>query len=145
MINKYDRIAIWLKGYTPLSTNWIYFNVTPVDAGSVSLNSVQNQRTSAVFNNGDAEVELVFVINLITYFDSGTSDINMEAMEEFENISDWIEKQNNAESFPDFGTDVISNIEVLETNPGVSVDTDENLAKYQGQYRISYLHIKEVN
>ena len=69
----------------------------------------------------------------------------MEAMEEFENISDWIEKQNNAESFPDFGTDVISNIEVLETNPGVSVDTNENLAKYQGQYRISYLHIKEVN
>ena len=138
-INKYNEIIEWFKQYTPLHT-WIYFNAFPVEPDTVSVSNVPNERELDSFIDGSRRIELPFTLSLAKEFDIGTSDINLEAMEEFENINEWVENQNAIRNFPDFGNNVLmEKVEVLETSPAVSVDNQNQIAKYQGQFKITYL------
>lgn len=142
MVNRYEKISEWLKEYTP-RFRWIYFNVTNSEADNLSLNSVQNERDLDKFINGSRRVEFLFALDLVKEYDTGTSSINLEANREFETISEWIEQMNKEKHFPDFGENVlIEQIDVLETVPSVTVDTQAGMAKYQGQFKITYMEMK---
>lgn len=142
MVNRYEKISEWLKEYTP-RFRWIYFNVTNSEADNLSLNSVQNERELDKFINGSRRVEFLFALDLVKEYDTGTSSINLEANREFETISEWVEQMNKEKHFPDFGENVlIEQIDVLETVPSVTVDTQAGMAKYQGQFKITYMEMK---
>lgn len=142
MVNRYEKISEWLKGYTP-KFRWIYFNVTNSEADNLSLNSVQNERELDKFIDGSRRVEFLFALDLVKEYDTGTSSINLEANREFETISEWVELMNKEKHFPDFGKNVIiEQIDVLETVPSVTVDTQAGMAKYQGQFKITYMEMK---
>jgi hypothetical protein len=142
MVNRYEKISEWLKEYTP-RFRWIYFNVTNTEADNLSLNSVQNERELDKFIDGSRRVEFLFALDLVKEYDTGTSSINLEANREFETISEWIEQMNKEKHFPDFGENVlIEQIDVLETVPSVTVDTQAGMAKYQGQFKITYMEMK---
>lgn len=142
MVNRYEKISEWLKEYTP-RFRWIYFNVTNSEADNLSLNSVQNERELDKFINGSRRVEFLFALDLVKEYDTGTSSINLEANREFETISEWVELMNKEKHFPDFGENVlIEQIDVLETVPSVTVDTQAGMAKYQGQFKITYMEMK---
>ena len=50
---------------------------------------------------------------------------------------------NKEKHFPDFGENVlIEQVDVLETVPSVTVDTQAGMAKYQGQFKITYMEMK---
>lgn len=143
MVNKYEKLAEWLKEYSP-TYSWIYFNVTLSEVNNLTVNSVQNERELTQFINGDREVEFLFALDLVKEYDTGTSSINLEANEEFEKIADWIEEQNKVKNFPDFGSNIIiEKVEVLETVPSVTIDTQAGMAKYQGQFKITYLEVRK--
>ena len=142
-MNKYKKIADWLDGYVP-AYSWIFFNVSPSEPDELTLNSVQNERELQTFIDGAREVEFLFALDLAKEFDIGTSEINLNAIEEFNKISDWVETQNIAKNFPDFGDNIIvESVEVLETVPSVSVDNQNQVAKYQGQFRITYIETRK--
>ncbi len=142
MVNRYEKISEWLKEYTP-KFRWIYFNVTTSEADNLSLNSVQNERELDKFIDGSRRVEFLFALDLVKEYDTGTSSINLEANREFETISEWIELMNKEKHFPDFGENVIiEQVDVLETVPSVTVDTQAGMAKYQGQFKITYMEMK---
>lgn len=142
MVNRYEKISEWLKEYTP-RFRWIYFNVTNSEADNLSLNSVQNERELDKFIDGSRRVEFLFALDLVKEYDTGTSSINLEANREFETISEWIELMNKDKHFPDFGKNVIiEQVDVLETVPSVTVDTQAGMAKYQGQFKITYMEMK---
>jgi hypothetical protein len=142
MVNRYEKISDWLKTYTP-RFSWIYFNVTNSEPGNLSLNSVQNERELDKFIDGSRRVEFLFALDLVKEYDTGTSTINLEANKEFENISEWIEAQNKDKNFPDFGNNIIiEQVDVLETVPSVTTDTQAGMAKYQGQFKITYMEMK---
>lgn len=142
MVNRYEKISEWLKEYTP-RFRWIYFNVTNSEADNLSLNSVQNERELDKFIDGSRRVEFLFALDLVKEYDTGTSSINLEANREFETISEWVELMNKEKHFPDFGKNVlIEQIDVLETVPSVTVDTQAGMAKYQGQFKITYMEMK---
>nr|DAR86732.1 MAG TPA: Minor capsid protein from bacteriophage [Caudoviricetes sp.] len=142
MVNRYEKISEWLKEYTP-RFRWIYFNVTTSEPDNLSLNSVQNERELDKFIDGSRRVEFLFALDLIKEYDTGTSSINLEANREFETISEWVELMNKEKHFPDFGENVlIEQIDVLETVPSVTVDTQSGMAKYQGQFKITYMEMK---
>ena len=142
MVNRYEKISEWLKGYTP-KFRWIYFNVTNSEADNLSLNSVQNERELDKFIDGSRRVEFLFALDLVKEYDTGTSSINLEANREFETISEWAELMNKEKHFPDFGKNVIiEQVDVLETVPSVTVDTQAGMAKYQGQFKITYMEMK---
>lgn len=142
MVNRYEKISEWLKEYTP-KFRWIYFNVTNSEADNLSLNSVQNERELDKFIDGSRRVEFLFALDLVKEYDTGTSSINLEANREFETISEWVELMNKEKHFPDFGKNVcIEQVDVLETVPSVTVDTQAGMAKYQGQFKITYMEMK---
>lgn len=142
MVNRYEKISEWLKEYTP-RFRWIYFNVTNSEADNLSLNSVQNERELDKFIDGSRRVEFLFALDLVKEYDTGTSSINLEANREFETISEWVELMNKEKHFPNFGENVIiEQVDVLETVPSVTVDTQAGMAKYQGQFKITYMEMK---
>lgn len=142
MVNRYEKISEWLKEYTP-RFRWIYFNVTTSEADNLSLNSVQNERELDKFIDGSRRVEFLFALDLVKEYDTGTSSINLEANREFETISEWVELMNKEKHFPDFGENIIiEQVAVLETVPSVTVDTQAGMAKYQGQFKITYMEMK---
>lgn len=139
MINRYQAITNWLTEYVPYYS-WIYFNVSSSTPDELSVSSVQNERVLEEYIDGTRTVEFPFAITLAKEYDIGTSDINLNAIQEFENISAWIEEQNEIENYPDFGDNItIEKIEVLETVPSVSVDNETGVAKYMAQYLITYM------
>lgn len=138
-MNIYKQVNDWLLEYTALN-NWIYFNATPYVSGAVAMNSVAGDRVKKSFINGDIEKELVFAIDMVTEYDAtGTSDINLNAIDEVSHFCEWLEEQEINKNYPYFGDNcVIDKVEVLNNVPSLMVNQEQMLSKYQFQARITY-------
>lgn len=138
-MNRYKIVQDWLMQYEPLN-KWIYMNVNRLESDSVSINSVSTARQDVTYIDGSSEKTFVFAISLSKQFSSGTSQLNMDAIEEYENIADWIDEQCSKGNYPDMGQDAcVVDIERLDTDPVVTVDDNLKVAKYQSQFSIKYL------
>ena len=83
-VNIYDKISQWLLD-CPEMGGYSYFNVIPIDAGSSSVNSNSSSIVLNEYMDGAKEVRLMFNINLVREYDNGgTSDLNLDAIAEFE-------------------------------------------------------------
>lgn len=144
-MNLYKSISDWLTTkYKPI-IGWLYFNATPMITGTVAMNSVPGNRVVKKFINGSAQKEIVFAIDMVCNYDNqGTSDINMNAMDEVNNFADWVDKLSSSD-YPDFGEyNSITKIEVLTNVPSLLVNTEQQLGKYQFQVKITYIDESEV-
>lgn len=144
-MNLYKNISKWLsENYTPI-TNWLYFNATPMIDGTVAMNSVPGDRTIKQFVDGSKQKEIVFAIDMIYNYDGqGTSDINMNALNEVNHFAEWIDGLKQTD-YPDFGMyNEIIKINVLTNIPSLLVNTDQQLGKYQFQVKIIYKDESEV-
>lgn len=142
---KYKAIQDWLKQYEPLNS-WIYFNVTPMDSGTVAVNSVSDSTVTVTeYINGDKEKTMPFAIVLVQKYSNGTDELNIKAMEEYENLANWIEEQDAKGNYPDFTNCKVWEVMRKDTSPTVSVDSNKMLAKYQSQFEISYLERRKQN
>ena len=144
-MNLYKSISDWLTAnYSPV-IGWLYFNATPMITGAVAMNSVPGNRVVKKFINGSMQKELVFAIDMVCNYDNqGTSDINMNAMDEVNNFADWVDKLSSTD-YPDFGEyNSITKIEVLTNVPSLLVNTEQQLGKYQFQVKITYIDESEV-
>lgn len=142
-MNKYQLINDWLKNYEPLLDVWIDFNaVNNSKEGAVSLNSVPSERIIAKYIDGTTRREVLFMVAMMKFYDSGTSLTNMENLQEVENFAEWIEANKSLLNFGDNST--IEAVDVLTNYPELAgVDTDNSIAKYQFQVRITYQTTKE--
>lgn len=139
-LNKYEELVEWLKEYDPLYEGWIYFNVVLSQAGTLGVNSVVNERELESFINGSRRVEFLFAVVLTEEYDTETTNNNLKAIKEFDNISAWIETQNEQANFPNFGDNVeIEKVESLQIVPSVAIDPQAMVVKYQGQFKITYI------
>lgn len=137
-MNKYLAIVNWINEYRPLN-EWTYFNVVLDEPNAMSVTSVSNGSAINEFVDGTEEVEFLFAISLSKSFDSGgTSNTNLDAIEEFDNIAKWIDDQNKLKNFPAFD-EIIEKIEPMQTAPTVTVDSNGKIAKYLGQFKITYM------
>ncbi len=136
---KYKAIQEWLKQYELLNS-WIYFNVTPMDTGTVAVNSVPDSAiTVTEYIDGSKEKKMIFAIVLVQKYSDGTDELNLKAMEEYENLADWIEEQDMEGNYPEFKNCKVWEVARKDSSPTVSVDSNKMLAKYQSQFEISYL------
>lgn len=145
-MNVYEKINEWLATtYKPLN-EWLYFNATPMIVGTVAMNSVSGDRVYKRFVDGSVQRRVIFAIDMVlSYDDAGTSDVNMNAINEVNKFSEWIEEQLSLQNVPDFGNNkTIESIEVLTNVPSLLVDNTNGLAKYQFQARIEYKDESEV-
>lgn len=82
------------------------------------------------------------MVAMMKFYDSGTSLTNMENLQEVENFAEWIEASKSLLNFGDNST--IEAVDVLTNYPELAgVDTDNSIAKYQFQVRITYQTTKE--
>lgn len=145
-MNVYEKINEWLATtYKPLN-EWLYFNATPMIVGTVAMNSVSGDRVYKRFVDGSVQRRVIFAIDMVlSYDDAGTSDVNMNAINEVNKFSEWIEEQLSLQNVPDFGNNkTIESIEVLTNVPSLLIDNTNGLAKYQFQARIEYKDESEV-
>lgn len=145
-MNIYEKINEWLATtYKPLN-EWLYFNATPMIVGTVAMNSVSGDRVYKRFVDGSVQRRVIFAIDMVlSYDDAGTSDVNMNAINEVNKFSEWIEEQLSLQNVPDFGKNrTIESIEVLTNVPSLLIDNTNGLAKYQFQARIEYKDESEV-
>lgn len=145
-MNIYEKINEWLATtYKPLN-EWLYFNATPMIVGTVAMNSVSGDRVYKRFVDGSVQRRVIFAIDMVlSYDDAGTSDVNMNAINEVNKFSEWIEEQLSLQNVPDFGNNkTIESIEVLTNVPSLLIDNTNGLAKYQFQARIEYKDESEV-
>lgn len=145
-MNIYEKINEWLSTtYQPLN-EWLYFNATPMIVGTVAMNSVPGDRVYKRFVDGSVQRRVIFAIDMVlSYDDAGTSDVNMNAINEVNKFSEWIEEQLSLQNVPDFGKNrTIESIEVLTNVPSLLIDNTNGLAKYQFQARIEYKDESEV-
>lgn len=145
-MNIYEKINEWLATtYQPLN-EWLYFNATPMIVGTVAMNSVSGDRVYKRFVDGSVQRRVIFAIDMVlSYDDAGTSDVNMNAINEVNKFSEWIEEQLSLQNVPNFGKNrTIESIEVLTNVPSLLVDNTNGLAKYQFQARIEYKDESEV-
>lgn len=147
-MNLYKIINEWFTDeYEPFYRNWIYFNTTPYIIGAVSMNAVAGDRVIKSYITGAKLKNIILAMDFVMEYDAtGTSDINIDIMEELENFNSWVEEKNKLKQFPDFGIgNTINKIEVLTNVPSMLVDTTQGLAKYQIQIKFEYLDESEVN
>lgn len=145
-MNIYEKINEWLATtYKPLN-EWLYFNATPMIVGTVAMNSVSGDRVYKRFVDGSVQRRVIFAIDMVlSYDDAGTSDVNMNAINEVNKFSEWIEEQLSLQNVPNFGKNrTIESIEVLTNVPSLLIDNTNGLAKYQFQARIEYKDESEV-
>lgn len=145
MINNiYQKLTDYLKGCPELG-NYIYFNVIPLDVDTASVNSNPASTVLNEYVDGSKEVRLLFNINIVKeYDDGGTSDLNLDAIEIFDNIIGFIEKSNNAHNFPDLGENyTVNELGATYKAPEVYITQDNpNIARYEGQFYLEYLERK---
>lgn len=135
--NKYELIATWLKSYTPLN-KYLYFNVTPYESNNVSVNSVSNDTSVDEFIDGTRRVEFLFSVDFVLDYDELKSDLNLRMNEEFIALNEWVISQDKQRNYPSFVNANIEKVEPLTTTPTISRDTTHSLAKYSGDFRITY-------
>lgn len=135
-INLYSAVSEWVKGYTPLSNMWIYFNVPNLEYGKVNINSVSTSRVVSTDILGNSKIEFVFALDMIKTYDNGTNNNNLTAIQEVMNFAEWAVNNKQSLSFGD--NKEIDKIECLSTVPNVTIDSNNNLAKYTINVRITY-------
>lgn len=145
MINNiYQKLTDYLKGCPELG-NYIYFNVIPLDVDTASVNSNPASTVLNEYVDGSKEVRMLFNINIVKeYDDGGTSDLNLDAIEIFDNIIGFIEKSNNEHNFPDLGENyTVNELGATYKAPEVYITQDNpNIARYEGQFYLEYLERK---
>ena len=145
MINNiYQKLTDYLKDCPELG-NYIYFNVIPLDVDTASVNSNPASTVLNEYVDGSKEVRLLFNINIVKEYDNGgTSDLNLDAIELFDNIIGFIEKSNNEHNFPDLGENyTVNELGATYKAPEVYITQDNpNIARYAGQFYLEYLERK---
>ncbi len=84
--------------------------------------------------------EYGFAVIITKAFSVQTDDLNMLAMNMAQAFGDWIDSQNKAKVFPDFGSKCnVKKIEWLQNMPNLAaIDIENSIAKYMLQCKVTY-------
>lgn len=141
--NLFKKINEWLKLYEPVG-DWLYFNSTPVELGTTSMNTLPSSSVKEHID-GSKDVTLLFTIRLIKNYDEGTSDINMEALDEVVEFTNWIAEMDKNKDYPDLGEKlIVKEVDVITNVPSLAVNSTALLAQYSFNAKLIYRDESEV-
>ena len=133
-MSKYEVISNWIKTCTYID-QWLYFNAILMENNSISISPV-SENTVTPYIDGSEDKEFLFIIDFVQSYDTEMSETNMHSIEDTQQIIDWVKSQT---TLPDFGDGFkTESVEVDELVPGILVDQDLCLCKYQFNCRIKF-------
>lgn len=130
----------WLIKCPDISKNKLFFNAITANKETKAIITQQVQKSEDV-EYIDGSIQHTVRFTLFDYKSIGFNQLvkskienneNVSALLETGNLNSWIEQQNKAQFFPDYG----SNFEVQEIRPeyltpsSPSIDANEMIAKY---------------
>lgn len=121
------------------------FNFSAEFPGSVSLVTNYSGKVRKKYVRVGAEKEYGLSIILVKPYSTDEDNLNLQAMNFAQSISDWVDQQNKLKNYPEFPENCqIKRMETLQNMPNLAgINAKENLARYMVQCRIIYFE-KEV-
>lgn len=151
MADKSQAVIDYLGNCPQISSNPLFFNFSEAKDNNKQLVIVPVDRIiNRPYIDGSVLKRFTFTIydyRSITYQAlakvQGYPNENVEELLDVQGIIDWIDEQNDAGNFPDFGTDcIIDSISVSTNTPALSavdVSLTPALAKYSITIMVDYL------
>lgn len=142
-MTKNDIMNEYIQNYPQLHS-WLYFNTIILEPYNASF-MTDSDNVIEEYVDGSKRKQYTFAISFTKEYDTGTSDINIEAMNETQNFTNWIEEKADNKELPDFGeTCYMLDIKVLSPMPIMSIDSDTSVARYMVQAQVEYIEKKGV-
>ena len=150
-IDKNQAVIDYLLTCPSIAGNPVFFNAIQAEDDTKEIVTIANDRNAhKPFIDGTVEKQYTFTIMdfrsmsyLPIVIGTGYSNENVEDMLDVQGVIDWIEDQNDARNFPNFGTDcIIDSIHTGADNPnlnGLDTNSSPALAKYSVSVVINYL------
>lgn len=135
---KEKAINDYIKEY-PQIHDWLYFNVVLESPGNTSVITDSDNVLQEMID-GSKEREYLFSIAMIQTYDEGTSDTNMEALEETKKLMDWVHENNKNSDYPKFPDNcIMDDVEVLTEVPQLTIDIEHKVSRYLISMRVPYI------
>lgn len=156
MVDKNQAMIDYLNTCPNIQTNPLYFNFINAKNDNKQIITLTNEKTVAkTYVDGSVLKQYSLVIvdfKSIAYKpvvkSAGYSDENVEDMLSVQQIIDWIDTQNDAQNYPNFGTDcVIEKISATSDNPvldGIDTSISPALVQYSITIVVTYLDTSKV-
>lgn len=142
--SKHKAVWDWLQTCTEIAD--LFFNFSGEMQGSTLFAPITVYKDTAniEFADGSSERFYDYALAQIRPIDTTPNETgNIDQLEEFEALAEWISEQNDDKNFPEFPTgNTITEVSVLESNAGYVAAQDQYNAKYMLQFRIVYNHEK---
>ncbi len=137
-VNKDQAVHDWLSS-NPERTD-TFFNFLEEHANSYAIVPIAGESVIKRYINGSALREYVFALQTMQSLSQTTDDVNTQTMYIMRQWQDWIEEQETAGNYPDFGEKCSGyRLENLSNMPQLAMTyTDEQMAKYQFMARLIY-------
>lgn len=156
MIDKHEAMLNYLFTCPTVLSNPLFFNFGEMKENSNQFITTSNSETYGT-EYVDGSITKFYVFTLLTFKTisynaivktegTGTytyTDENLLELTEFQDVIDWINEQEDAHNYPDFGENcVVDSIKCMTANPVVSdVDTSQEpaIATYSITIQVEYL------
>lgn len=150
-MDKSEAMIAYLQQCPVVRDNPTYFNFAEGEDNTKQLIVLGNDK-SVTKPYIDGSVLRKYTLTIIDYRSvayqalvnvTGYSNENVDEFNNVQSLIDWVEEQDEAQNYPDFGTDcVVEKVESLSDTPklnGVDHSTTPNLAKYSISIQVTYL------
>lgn len=137
-MSKHKAMVEYLKQYPGLES-FLYFNTATDALGNVSVQTVYSDEWERRYTRNHGIKRYDFALVSMVPQDPGTSNSNVEQIEDVQSFMDWVKKQNRVRNFPDFKGCKVLSIENLQNMPNLAgVNAAGSAAKYMCQCRVRY-------
>lgn len=137
-MDKNKALAGYIGTY-PSLFSWLYFNTINMSPGETAFIPDADSLLED-YIDGSQKREYMFSVAFMREYDTGTSEVNADALSEAQNFSAWIKEQDGNGIYPEWGDDNdILGMDVLTEIPLMTADQDAGVARYLMQLKITYL------
>lgn len=138
MANKHKAIYEWLAD-CPLLTDTLLFDFLNERQGSVGLSPTATDKYVRQYQHGNGIKQYLFELQAMFAVSDSTDDTNIDNMELMDTWRDWIEAQQAAGNFPDFGSECSGyQLACLDNMPTMAMRYDNGFAKYRFPATVQY-------
>ncbi len=148
-MDKNQAVTTFLKTYTDINNNPLFFNFGDVENNAHQVNVSYNDASlnRKYIDGSELRRYTVYIDSFksvsTTPVISGYSAENIEDMQEVQDLLDWIIEQADNRNYPDFGSDyIIDSMTTLSTEPqliGIDSTLNPPIAVYRITIRIDYI------
>lgn len=137
-VNKHAAMQEWLKT-SPALPGTLLFDFLGEEQDAVSITPVVTEEWVKRYSRSNGIRKYTFQVQVMLARSASTDTMNTDNMAVLDAIGEWIEAQQAAQNFPDFGPGVSDYTFALADNMGTMMMSYENgFAKYGIAATVSY-------